>query len=174
VRLSYAKEQSKIYFLYGYDVGSGNRIEFAGKSDSSIAALPPGIKLGLSNIVTMYCLFFIGKFPAITIATLKSLFVLLTKGFTAGVLSLTGGLCALAVMILLNVLFREKCSYTMLSIMGGISNNIGQIAMASLILQTQLVLYYLPILLIGGLIAGLLTGTLLKIVMPALRRLDIK
>ena len=27
----------------------------------TIPGLPPGIKLGLSNLVTMYCLFFLGK-----------------------------------------------------------------------------------------------------------------
>ena len=138
-----------------------------------IAALPPGVKLGLSNIVTMYCLFFVGRFPAFTIAVMKSFFVLLTKGFTAGVLSLTGGLCALGIMILIIYFTKNKASYTVLSIFGGISNNIGQIAMASLILQTELVVYYLPVLLLGGLVAGLLTGTLLRIVMPALKKLEI-
>ncbi len=138
-----------------------------------IAALPPGVKLGLSNIVTMYCLFFIGKFPALTVAIMKSFFVLLTKGFTAGILSLTGGLCALGIMILIIIIFKNRCSYTVLSIFGGISNNVGQIAMASLMLQTQLIVYYLPVLLLGGLLAGLLTGTLLRIVMPALKKLEI-
>ena len=33
--------------------------------------------------------------------------------------------------------------------------------------------YYLPVLLLGGLVAGLLTGTLLRIVMPALKKLEL-
>lgn len=139
-----------------------------------IAFLPPGIKLGLSNIVTMYCLFFIGKSSAIAITLLKSTFVLITRGYIAGLLSMTGGLCAIGIMILLIVVFKNKSSYLLLSIFGGIFHNIGQISMASLILETPLLIYYLPFILIGGLIAGTLTSVLLRILMPALNKIQIR
>ena len=41
----------------------------------ALPMLPPGVKLGLSNIVTMYCLFFLGARSAFTVAALKSCFV---------------------------------------------------------------------------------------------------
>ena len=46
----------------------------------ALPMLPPGIRLGLSNIVTMYALFVLGPVSGYTIAVLKSLFVLLTRG----------------------------------------------------------------------------------------------
>ena len=42
----------------------------------ALPMLPPGIRLGLSNIVTMYALFALGPVSGYTIAVLKSLFVL--------------------------------------------------------------------------------------------------
>ena len=49
----------------------------------ALPMLPPGIRLGLSNIVTMYALFVLGPVSGYTIAVLKSLFVLLPRGAVA-------------------------------------------------------------------------------------------
>ena len=54
--------------------------------DSAIPAMPfmpPGAKLGLSNIATMYAASFFGLIPALIIAIVKSLFVGLTRGLMA-------------------------------------------------------------------------------------------
>ena len=59
---------------------------------------PPGVKLGLSNIITMYTLFFIGIPQALIIAILKAGFVLLTRGTIAAILSLLGGLASVLIM----------------------------------------------------------------------------
>ncbi len=136
-----------------------------------IPMLPPGMKLGLSNIVTMYCLFFVGKGSAFGIIFMKSFFVFLTRGMTAGLLSLSGGICAIIVMIFLIAVFKNKCSYLMLSVTGGIFHNIGQIIMASIILNTSLIFYYFPILVVSGLLAGIITAALLRIIMPALNKI---
>ena len=53
--------------------------------------LPPGVKLGLSNIVVMYALFFIGWKEAYLLGILKALGVFLTRGGVAAALSLAGG-----------------------------------------------------------------------------------
>ena len=37
----------------------------------SVPGLPPGVKLGLSNIVTMYCVFFLGVSNAYTLAAVS-------------------------------------------------------------------------------------------------------
>jgi heptaprenyl diphosphate synthase len=131
--------------------------------------LPPGVKLGLSNIVTMYCLFFLGRKSAFTIVFLKSGFVFLIRGITAFLMSLSGGLLSALVMMLLLMLTSANISYLIISIAGAIAHNIGQIIIASFILGTSLVLAYLPLLIVSGLIMGSTTGTLLKVVMPAFR-----
>ena len=62
----------------------------------ALPMLPPGIRLGLSNIVTMYALFVLGPVSGYTIAVLKSLFVLLTRGAVAAAMSASGGICCSA------------------------------------------------------------------------------
>ena len=63
-----------------------------------IPGLMPGMKLGLANIVVMYALFFMGGKQALMLDLLKALFVFLVSGWTAGFLSLCGGLFSLLVM----------------------------------------------------------------------------
>lgn len=131
-----------------------------------IPFFPPNVRLGLSNIITMYAFFFIGRRSALLLTVLKSLFVLLTRGATAGFLSLCGGLLSVFAILILIVLSHNKCSYLILSIAGAIFHNLGQIAGASLLLGTRLVLYSLPSLLVAGILTGAVTGTVLRIVMP--------
>lgn len=59
----------------------------------------PGVKLGLSNIAVMYALFFVGKKEALLLAVLKSVFVFVTRGAVASLLSLCGGVSSVAVMV---------------------------------------------------------------------------
>ena len=66
-----------------------------------IPGLLPGMKLGLANIVVMYALFFMGPKQALVLDVLKAFFVFLVSGWTAGFLSLCGGLLSLLVMWLL-------------------------------------------------------------------------
>jgi len=131
----------------------------------------PGIKLGLSNIVVMYALFFLGKKQAFIIAILKALFVVITRGPIAGLLSLCGGILSLVVMSLLILIFKDKISYFVLSIFGSISHNVGQFIVISFIYTNMYLWFYLPFLLIAGVIAGMATSTLLRFILPAFKRL---
>jgi heptaprenyl diphosphate synthase len=70
------------------------------------AMLPPGVRLGLSNIVTMYALFFLGKKEALAVAAGKSLFVLLTRAPVAALLSFCGGV--LSILVMLAVLRKKR------------------------------------------------------------------
>ena len=133
--------------------------------------LPPGVKFGLSNIVVMYGVFHLGKLPAFVLAILKSLFVLTTRGPVAGLLSLCGGMLAVGAVVLLLAFFRDKVSYAAAGVTGACCHNLGQYAAVSVLLGSpDYLIYYFPILLLAGLVAGMVTGTLLKIVLPTLRR----
>ena len=129
--------------------------------------------VGLSNIVVMFSLFFIGKRQAFTLAILKSLFVLLVRGATAAFLSLCGGVLSLIIMIILITIFKQKVSYTIASIFGSIFHNLGQFLAISIIYTGMGLWAYIPFLLIAGVIAGIITSTLLKILLPALKKIDI-
>ncbi len=131
----------------------------------------PGVKLGLSNIAVMYALFFLKKKPAFAIAVLKGLFVAMTRGPIAGLLSLSGGVLSVLVMSLLIFAFKERISYLALSIFGSITHNVGQFMVVSLIYTNMYLWVYLPVLLISGVIAGIATSILLRFILPAFNRL---
>ena len=136
-----------------------------------IPGLLPGMKLGLANIVVMYALFFMGARQALVLDVLKALFVFLMSGFTAGFLSLCGGLLSLAVMWVLYYLLPVRPTWFILSVCGALAHNIGQLLGASVILSTAVSLYYAPIMLVLGLVMGMLTSVTLRAMLPALGRL---
>lgn len=131
--------------------------------------LPPGVKIGLANTVTMFTLFFIGKKEAFVLTVLKAIFVMITRGFTAGVLSLCGGVLSICVLILF-VCLNKKASYLVLSISGAIAHNIGQLIAVSLMFNNFYTFYYLPVLIVSGIVMGSVTGVLLKTTMPVLSK----
>ena len=140
----------------------------------ALPMLPPGIRLGLSNIVTMYALFVLGPVSGYTIAVLKALFVLLTRGAVAAAMSAAGGIFSVTVMLLLSLLPGIKKQYLLLSVFGGAAHNIGQLVMARFIINNQYVWYYFPVLLAAGLLMGAITGMALRVVLPYLNRLNLK
>ena len=127
---------------------------------------PPGVRLGLANIVTMYTLFFLGWREALTLNALKAVFILMARGPMAGLLSFCGGLVSVLLIILLLFISRNKASYLILSVTGAIGHNFSQIITASIILNTNLMILYWPVLLFFGVVTGSVTGTLLRVVMP--------
>jgi heptaprenyl diphosphate synthase len=132
--------------------------------------LPPHMKPGLANVITMYAVFFMKPSQAVTLNVLKSLFVLLVRGPTAGLLSFSGGMLSIFLIILLVYLLKDKISYALVSVAGACAHNLGQYAALSLFMASVYWVYYLPVLLIAGVVMGLLTGAVLKIVLPVLDR----
>lgn len=134
----------------------------------------PGVKFGLSNIVVMYTLFFLDKRSAFAIAVLKAVFGGMTRGVVAGLLSLTGGLFSIGIMIVLMFICKGKGSYFLYSMSGAVFHNIGQFTAISILYTNMALIYYLPILLVSGIIAGIITSVLLRFILPALQKLGLK
>ena len=134
----------------------------------ALPGLPPGMKLGLSNIVTIFCLVCYGPVPALILAVLKSLLALITRGMTASLLSLAGGVLSVAAMTAILIISRKKASVVFTSIFGAVFHNVGQILMACLLLNTTYVIYYVPVLVISGVIVGILTGIASKMAIRAI------
>lgn len=134
----------------------------------TIPGLLPGMKLGLANIVVMYALFFMGPRQALVLDVLKALFVFLVSGFTAGLLSLCGGLLSLLVMWVLYYLLPVRPTWFILSVCGALAHNIGQLLGAGVIISSSLSFYYAPVMLVLGLVMGALTSITLKALLPAL------
>lgn len=137
----------------------------------AIPGLPPGAKPGFSNIVTMFTADICGFLPAVFVTLIKAIFAGITRGVTAFFMSLAGGMLSTVVMYLL--LKMKKCPFGILgiSICSAISHNAGQLIVAMIMTGTpRLALGYGPFLLLYAVITGIITGTILKIVMPALEK----
>ena len=145
-------------------------LSFMESAITPLLGLIPGVKIGLANIVVMYALFFMGLPQALTLNILKAFFVGLTRGVTAGLLSLSGGLVSLLVMWLLYKLPRRP-TYFILSVCGALGHNIGQLIAASFLLSSALALTYAPIMIICGLGMGFVTSSSLAALLPALGKM---
>lgn len=115
----------------------------------------PGIKFGLSNFAVLFAVYRFGKKSAFSVICIK-VFVtaLLFSGMQSMIYSFAGGMLSFAAMVIL----KKFVSVKYVSIAGGIFHNVGQLTAAALVLKSIAVFWYLPYLLIGGIITGLLIG----------------
>ncbi len=122
----------------------------------------PGVKLGLANLVVVVALYTMKPRDALAIAVLRILLAGMTFGNMYSLAySLCGGLLSFVVMWLAK---KTKLSIIGVSMLGGISHNIGQIIVASIVMKNIRIAYYLPALLVAGLITGLLMGVVSKLI----------
>lgn len=135
-----------------------------------IAFLPPGAKPGFSNIVTMFAAGSIGLPTAIAITLIKGLFAFVTRGFTAAVMSLSGGLLSTLAMYLLLRYTRQKLGLIGISVICALCHNAGQLAAATFITGTASVAAYFPALAAFGIVTGAVTGIILRAVIPAMEK----
>ncbi len=116
-----------------------------------------GVKLGLANLVIVIALYKMKLSDAFLLSVVR----VVLSGFIFGnyfsiLYSLSGGVFSLAVMALLKR--AGGFSVIGISIAGGIAHNIGQLIVAMLVVETFRVAYYLPVLLLAGMLAGSVIG----------------
>ncbi|HBN39054.1 MAG TPA: heptaprenyl diphosphate synthase [Ruminococcaceae bacterium] len=122
----------------------------------------PGVKLGLANLVVVIALYLMKPGEAFSIAIIRIFLAGLTFGNVYSIAySLCGGILSFLVMYLVR---KTKLSVIGVSMLGGICHNIGQIIVAAIVMGTSRIAYYLPVLLVAGLITGLLLGVISKLV----------
>ena len=136
-----------------------------------LTAAIPGIKLGLANSVLLYALYMMGVRQSVVLMLLKALMSwLIYTNMSAMLYSLGGGALSLLAMVLLSRM--DGVSVVGVSALGAVFFNVGQILVAVAILNTpQLLMTYLPILMISGVVTGILTGVVAQMVMKHLRHL---
>lgn len=128
----------------------------------------PGVKLGLANLIVVIVLYKGDWKDALFIAVAR----IVLSGFIFGNLfsilySLAGGLLSLLVMVLLKK--TNAFSIAGVSIGGGAAHNVGQLLVAMFVVQTYQVGYYLPVLLIAGVLTGAMIGIVALEVVKRLR-----
>lgn len=118
----------------------------------------PGMKLGLSNIVTLFALCSLGGKEAFAILLIRIVLGNLATGQVAAIFySLGGGMLSFFVM-LLSARIVKTSQLWVVGVLGGLAHNIGQTCVAVLITQTVGLFVYLPVLLLCGIVTGALTG----------------
>lgn len=133
----------------------------------------PGIKLGLSNSVLVLALYMLGIPTSILLMVLKVLLSgILFSGVSAMMYAFAGGALSLLAMVLIS---RVKGIHpVVVSAIGGLMHNVGQVALAMIVLNTPKLVYYMAILMAVGLITGIATGTAAHAVMNHLKKLGWK
>lgn len=121
-----------------------------------LAAIP-GVKIGLSNIATLFALYALGWRSAACVSLVRvCLSALLFGNFVGFIYSLSGAIFALAVMIFLTRL--PLFSTVGVSVAGGVMHNAGQVLAAALVMRSGEIVYYLAPLAVSGTLAGVAVG----------------
>lgn len=127
----------------------------------------PGVKLGLANLIIVIALYKLALKEAYILSVVR----VFLAGFIFGnyfsiIYSLAGSLLSLSVMALL----KRAGGFSVIgvSIAGGVFHNVGQLFVAMVVVETFRVAYYVPVLLIAGLLTGCVIGILTQ---EMLRRL---
>ena len=117
----------------------------------------PGIKLGLANLVTVFLLYTCTYKEAGIVSVIRIVVIGFLFGNLFSILfSLVGAGLSLACMTIAKK--YKDFSVIGVSILGGITHNLGQIVIAALVVENVNLFYYLPALMIAGLVTGLLIG----------------
>ena len=130
----------------------------------------PGIKMGLANIVIIFVLYKIGTKEAILVSLIRVILVsLLFSNVMAMAYSIAGAVLSLAIMWLLKK--TDKFSFVGVSIAGGIMHNVGQIIMAVILLGTEQIALYLPVLIVTGTMTGVVIGIVSGLVINRFKKI---
>jgi heptaprenyl diphosphate synthase len=132
----------------------------------------PGVKLGIPNIAILFILYKVGWKEAALVNLVRVFIVGLLFGSLVSIMySFAGAFLSLFGMILLKKSNWFSC--VTVSVIGGILHNVGQIIMACLVTVTSELMYYLPVLIISGTVAGILIGIVAGILLKRMEKFKI-
>lgn len=146
--------------VFGMLVGTALALSWL---ESMIGLTPgiPGIKLGLPNLIVVFCLYRYGERTALGINLLRILLVsFLFSGMYGMLYSLAGALLSFAAMAVAKR--RMGLSMIGVSVCGGVFHNIGQLLTAMCIIRSVWAVFYLPWLLLAGCLTGIAIGVLAR------------
>ncbi len=134
-----------------------------------ISTAVPGIKMGLPNIIIIFLLYKYGIKEAVTVSLIRVFIVALLFG---NVMTLAYSVAGAVLSLALMTLFMKIKLFSQIgvSIIGGISHNLGQILVAIFLFDTIQIGYYMIVLSITGTIAGVLIGIISSILVKKLEK----
>lgn len=130
----------------------------------------PGVKIGLSNIVTVFLLYKFGWREAGAVSLVR---VFLSSMLFGSVDSLAYSLSGAVFSFIIMLITKRISLFSELgvSVSGGIFHNVAQILMAMLIMENEKIAMYLPALLISGTIAGAVVGIVAALLVKKLGKI---
>ena len=132
----------------------------------------PGIKLGIANVIILMILYTQGAKAALGINVARILASGILFSGPSGVLyALAGGLLSFAAMLLGKK--TGALGVAGVSVLGGVFHNTGQIAVAAAVVWNMRLFYYLPVLIIAGIVTGVITGLIAGYSLNPIRKLQI-
>ena len=121
----------------------------------------PGVKIGLSNIVVLLCMYVMGIKEGFYISIVRVIIsALLFRGFMGFWYSISGA--ALSYIVMALAIKSKHISSIGVSVLGGVFHNIGQIIVAVIILGRSVVIYLVPVLMVSGVVSGIAIGLITK------------
>ena len=125
----------------------------------------PGMKLGLSNIITVYAVFALGaKEGAAILFTRVFLGAIFSGNFGTIFYSAAGGALAILTTIALKPVLKDGQLWVA-GVLGAIAHILGQMAVAVWATGTSSVLLYLPVLVVCSVFTGLFTGLCAQLIL---------
>ena len=138
------------------------------ESQIAVFTTIPGMKMGLPNLVIVFLLYRVGWKEAVLVSIIRvALVALLFGNLQSLIFSIAGAALSLTGMSLLKK--TKLFSPIAVSVVGGVLHNVGQVIAACLWTQTAQVAYYLPMLLISGICAGILIGLVAGLLLKRLK-----
>ena len=130
----------------------------------------PGIKLGLSNFVILIVLYTYGFPGALTVSLVR---VLVTGFLFGNLFSMAYGLAGAVLSLIVMALLKRTGKFALVGISaaGGAFHNIGQMIVAYAVTPALPLLWYLPVLMLAGLVTGTIIGIIAGIILSRIRSL---
>jgi heptaprenyl diphosphate synthase len=133
----------------------------------------PGIKIGLPNIIIIILLYKMGVKEATTVSLIRVLFSSFLL-FGSGMMLIYSVVGATLSLVLMTICKKLNLFSTVgVSIVGGISHNLGQILVAIALFETAQLGYYMIVLAITGTVAGVFIGIAGSLLLKRLEKVKI-
>lgn len=117
----------------------------------------PGIKLGLTNVVTVIMMYTYGIPGALGVAVLRAVLSGFMFGNAFSIIYSVAG-CVLSFIFMYILKKTNHFAIISVSAAGGIMHNVGQLIVAANVVKTYSVIYYAPVLIIAGVFTGIIIG----------------
>jgi heptaprenyl diphosphate synthase len=135
--------------------------------------IAPGAKLGLANLITVVALYTLeSKKDVFLVILLRLLLATMFGGnLSTFIYSVSGAILSYCAMVFVKGLLKDKVSIIGVSAAGAFFHNVGQLIVASAMVENIAIMLYLPILSITGITTGIFIGITSNFIVKYLSKL---